>query len=99
MTAILIDHRMIRQYVEIVTVNGQKTYVVDRKREELRNIADPTDRLPEVQRQSGRTPSGGLELLVLYQSETDENEKVVLDSSPEWLEEIQYRFLQTSDHE
>lgn len=84
-----IDHRMIWQCIEVVTVEDKKTYVVDRKRKELRNITDPTDRLRLEERQSGRIPTGGLEILELYQNPADELDFVVLDSSPEWLESLQ----------
>ena len=92
-----IHHHMIWQSIEVVTVRDAKTYVVDRYRNELRNIEDPTDRLPLQQRQSGRTPAGGLEVLELYQSQTDKNDLVVLDSSPEWLEALPLRFLNRTD--
>ncbi len=80
-----IDHFLILQNVEIIIVDGEKAYVMDRTREELRSLIDPHEILPLCQRQSGRLPDGELEVLVRYQAEDGSGPSVVVDSSPSWL--------------
>jgi hypothetical protein len=80
-----IEHSIRRDGVEVVTVDGKDTYIVDRDREELRNVSDPSDRLILIEQQFGRDPERNLEILERYEKEGDKDFVVVLDSSPTWL--------------
>lgn len=72
----------------VAVCDSDRFLVVDRKREELRNILGPADLLPPAQKQSGRTPEGELEVLERYQTENEQGESVVIDSSPSWLNQL-----------
>jgi hypothetical protein len=82
-----ITHSVVCHYLEIINIDGHTTYIVDRRREELRNIHDPSDTLPLAQRQSGRTAAGDWEVLERYQAD-DGGLSIVLDASPCWLESL-----------
>jgi len=82
-----ITHSIVCYYLEVITIDGHTTYIVDRCREELRNIHDPTDTIPLAQRQSGRTSTGELEVLERYQAD-DGCPSVALDASPCWLDAL-----------
>ena len=89
--AMHIEQFLVLEDVEVVTVDGLKTYVVDRKRKELRNIRNLSEVLTMEQRQFGRLRDGGLEILERYQDGNPDGESVVLDSSPSWLEQLKTR--------
>jgi hypothetical protein len=80
-----IEHSIRNDGVEVVTVNEKDTYIVDREREELRNVCDPSDRLCLDEQQFGRDPQGDVEILERYVKKGDRHRAVVLDSSPNWL--------------
>lgn len=82
-----IEHRIVFESLELVRKDGQRIYVVDRERQQLKCLDQPHRILSLVQRQSGRRADGELELLERYVAE-DDGESVVLDSSPVWLEEL-----------
>ncbi len=82
-----IQHFTLFQGLEFVIVDESKTYFVNREQRRLENIHDVDDILPEVQRQIGCLPDGGLEILERYCKCNDE-EAVVIDSSPSWLAEL-----------
>jgi hypothetical protein len=82
-----IIHSIVCQYLEVITIDGHTTYIVDRHREELRNIHDPSVTIPLAQRQSGRTAAGDLEVLERYHGD-DGGLSIVLDASPCWLESL-----------
>jgi len=84
----LIQHCKTFQGLEVVIVDDARTYFVNRIMRQLENVDDPEDILQEEQRQSGRLPDGGLEVLVRYCNDTGEF-SVVLDESPSWLAELQ----------
>ena len=66
------------EYVEVA--NGP-TYRVDRKLEQLINVADPQDVL-ELQEQQF---DGDGELLERYAASDDPERDIVIDSTPDWL--------------
>lgn len=82
-----ITHSFVCHYLEVIAIDGHTTYLVDRRRDELRNIHDPSDTIPLAQRQCGRTSAGELEVLERYQRD-DGGPSIVLDASPCWLETI-----------
>jgi hypothetical protein len=84
-----LEHEIVFETLELLRVDGQQVYVVDRVREELRSLEEPTRRVPLVQRQFGSRPDGELEVLERYAD--DDNYSVVVDASPAWLSEIARR--------
>jgi hypothetical protein len=86
-----VDQFLILGDVEVVTVNGEKTYIVDRKRKKLRNIRDLSEVLHLDQRQSGRRADRSLEILERYKADGPGGKAVVIDSSPSWLEQLEKR--------
>jgi hypothetical protein len=82
-----IQHFILFQDLEFVIVNESKAYFVNREQRQLENIHDPDDILPEVERQTGCLPDGGLEVLERYCADDDEK-AVVIDASPSWLAEL-----------
>jgi hypothetical protein len=84
-----LEHEIVFETLELLRVDGQQVYVVDRVREELRSLEEPTKRVPLVQRQFGSRPDGELEVLERYAD--NDNHSVVVDASPAWLSEITRR--------
>ena len=82
-----IQHFTLYQGLEFVIVDERKTYFVNREQRQLENIHDLDDILPEVQRQFGGLPDGGMEILERYCKSNDEI-AVVIDASPSWLAEL-----------
>ena len=82
-----IQHFTLYQGLEFVVVDESKTYFVNREQRQLENIHNVDDILPEVQRQFGCLPDGGLEILERFCKSNNE-EAVVIDSSPSWLTEL-----------
>ena len=82
-----VQHFTLYQGLEFVIVNESRTYFVNREQRQLENIHNVDDILPEVQRQFGCLPDGGLEILERFCKSNNE-EAVVIDSSPSWLTEL-----------
>ena len=85
MRSMQIEH-FVEDGQEFVVVDGDTKYLVDRQRQELHRLNDPVTTLPVVQRQVGHTANGALE--VLERDCSDDGESVVVDASPDWLDEI-----------
>lgn len=76
--------------IEFATIDG-RTYLVDRGREELRNVDDAADVLHLQQRQVAGAGRGELEVLERYVATDDPERSVVLDSSPDFLASLKSR--------
>lgn len=77
--------------IEFVTVDRQTTYLVDRGRQQLRNVDDDADVLQLEQRQVAGAGRGELEVLERYVATDDPERSVILDSSPDFLASLKSR--------
>ncbi len=77
---------------EVVIVNGESAYLVDRDQSNLTNLVNPMDVYRLVYRQFGRPFHGLGEVLELYvldeDSEHDPDRRIIIDSSPQWLAKL-----------
>jgi hypothetical protein len=85
---IRIEHYLVLEKIELIIIDGDRYFVVDRDRGELRNLLDPAEVFPLAQRQIGRLPDGDLEVLERYQADDETGESVCLDASPSWLAQL-----------
>lgn len=83
-----VEHCIVMDSIELVRCDDDRIFIVDRERKELRNLLDPRDVLPLVQRQMGRLPNGELEVLERYQTDEERGAAVIVDSSPTRLDEL-----------
>ena len=83
-----IDHFLLFQGLEFVTVDESKTYFVNREQEQLENVDNLDDILPLVQVQYGSLPDGDVEILERY-CDPESDDGVMVDASPAWLLELQ----------
>jgi hypothetical protein len=82
------EHEIVFGNVELVRIEGERIYVVDREREELRSLDWSHRDFKLTQRQFGRLEDGGVEILERYALD-DVSESIVLDSSPSQLEDLE----------
>ena len=75
-----IEHYLVLEKIEIVVCDDNRFFVVDRAREQLWNVLDPSEVLPLAQRQVGRLPHGELEVLERYQTDDEQGESALRKS-------------------
>ena len=88
-----VEHYFVLEHIEIVICDDDRLFQVDRVREELRNVREPGEVLPLIQRQFGRLPDGEIEILERYQTDDEQRAAVIMHSSPTWLDQLPRRKL------
>lgn len=81
------EHEIVFGDVELIRIEGDLVYIVDREREELRSLDGTHPKFTLTQQQYGRCPDGEIEVLERYATE-DESNSIVIDSSPAFLESL-----------